>query len=384
MKEYKRFTDAVFAEPPSSWSVFRCTELGFLNVMYPHAPRFVRNSQVCFDPLRFVKNDLYRRDISPTQDLLMFHNMRYDNVYGRQKEGWYENFLSLDTLWVVVWRGILAGRNHLRIANNSMPEIIAELESGIEARVMQRNRQWTAGVNNWLDDAAMKRSRFRYGCPEVCVKFINNPLPPNTLLQVDFLHILMSYMTGITRLTYLEIGVSVGKTFSSTFNFLDEVFRGRSTAVALDIEDINPPLKALLVEDSKNGGYTTRAGGTRVHYCVGSEMEPKVWNSLKSLGLRFNVVFSDALHTGEATDREQHYLTSLDLLDTSSSFLWFWDDCEGDIQTTFRKACARAREKTNGVSCRTFRLHSWLGENEGRHTTCVISTIPLEDFPEQR
>jgi hypothetical protein len=382
-------------EPPVSWGgLFRCTELAYLNVVFPDVDRLQPYKGVCFDPWRYTHSPTYGLDMDTARDVILFHNLHMDNVEGKRAQS-HMGLPSLDLLWGRIWDGWIVAAAHINTLGKRVnmpvrpPEILGG-EALDMAIIIQSNRAWTSPrrVPRWLAAETLASSRFRYGCPPVCEENIDKPMG-NVPTQVDIFHLLLDQLHGTTR-RYLEIGVSAGKTFSTMVNALS----ARDTAVAFDIEEVNPTLLQILDVTTPETLITwtsPRVGigslkrlarpqdpqGPAVYYVTGDEMERGGWEAIARLGLTFNFVLSDALHTGDAVSTERQYLAQAKLLDMRGPFLWAWDDCDGGIQEVYQEVCARTQKDMPGVECRVIRVHGWLGPHEGRHTTCLISTMSL-------
>lgn len=393
--------------PPSTWENFRCTELGFMNMVYP-LERFHQHKNICFDPWRYLNSASYSNGYDPHSDAYLFHNFRLDNFAAKMssKTGWVGKNAYLDLFWSRIFDMIIESANFINnnIQNGihvNIPIKPKEINLNTTANwqaIIERNRKWTDSyhIPRWLDSGILATSRFKYGCPDVCLNNIDKPIG-NFLVQVDFIHILMSRLkeNGVKRIHYLEIGVSAGKSFSTTLNFFDYEYESEVIAVGFDIEDINPTLKRLLhkkennivsVWESKTVGqgnlmsYWSPHKKYPVYYLTGSELEEASWIGLKNLGIKFNVIFFDALHQTHAVLNEQEMMVKHDLFDTSGHFLWIWDDCYPIIRPAYVQACDRAKKMGLKVSCQIIDLYGWLGKNENRHNTCIVTTLSLSEY----
>ena len=262
-----------------------------------------------------------------------------------------------------------------------MKDIVSD--SAKLAGIMKTNRANLETVPSWISDADYENSVFNYGLPRTVRHLIDAPIGA----EVTYADILALFATSLkSDVRYLEIGVSVGKTFFQMLQFLKN-----AKLVALDIEDINPILESFL-EKTKSRQWSTPASSLRkrpsswtdyaflpnnnsVHYLAGDVFDDATWSQLS--GLRFNVVFSDAFHSGEALLREWQFIRALGLLDPAE-FVMIWDDL-GDscMRAAFSEIAEEMRHSFQispddiGVGlCR-----GWLGTNEHQHPVGIVRKV---------
>lgn len=211
------------------------------------------------------------------------------------------------------------------------------------ANIYQGNRTTLSSVPSWIDPASLPNSLWRYGVPEQWERGrlglgrtgLNEIEPEVT--YTDLIAFIASY---IEPLSYFEIGVSVGK------NFLQVVERfPDADLVGLDIEDINPALASRFdrIETVFRSEYAYpvesltgraevhlteyrlhRRNGRPVTYIKGDQYNTDTWALLR--GRRFNLIFSDGVHSPRALRDEYRQLAANELLDLSGRFAIYWDD----------------------------------------------------------
>jgi hypothetical protein len=153
-------------------------------------------------------------------------------------------------------------------------------------------------------------------------------------------------------------------------------------AVAFDIEEMTPVLRELLRPESVRHWATTppsmknsassltdcRPDGVpaAVSYLSGDVFDDASWAQLR--GEKFNLIFSDAFHSGEALRREHEMLVKHELFD-DRELIMAWDDLGGEMTEAFtdicRSLCARRAGARNEYFVAPF--CGWLGENWGFH-----------------
>jgi hypothetical protein len=242
---------------------------------------------------------------------------------------------------------------------------------------IRTNRNTLELVEDWIDPEAFSRSYFKYGVPDFIKAVINKPIG-DAPTYTDLMALLASRF--LPEVNYLEIGVSVGKNFFQLLNAFD-----KARFSAFDIEEINPVLARKLepasrVEWPTPGGSIKkkpsslsefRFKGKKVAYLSGDVWDSNSWARLE--GNKFNLVFSDALHTPKAILFEFEMLAKYKLLD--QRFIIVWDDLVGKMQQSFFKIIRKYNEAYGIKEVYLLNLNGWVGENEDPHTIGIISNF---------
>lgn len=239
--------------------------------------------------------------------------------------------------------------------------------------IIEKNRLTLEKVPSWIDDATYENSVFGYGLPKHLRGVIDLEIG-NELTYTDVLVYLCTTFRQPVR--YLELGVSVGKNFVQMLYALTNC-----ELVGFDIEDINPtianrltsvsstlwdsPEQSLKSARSSFTQYRFNENNNIVSYISADIWDEQAWTLLE--GKRFNVLFSDALHTPEALVHEYRMLEKYDLL--ADDFVMLWDDLNGSMQDAFREIVGRFdRLRPLGRSeSSILDLRGWLGIHEDRH-----------------
>jgi hypothetical protein len=245
------------------------------------------------------------------------------------------------------------------------------------AEPIRVNRAALQSVDDWIDEEAFGRSYFQYGVPGFLKPVINKPIG-NAPTYTDAMVLLAKRY--FQQLNYLEIGVSVGKNFFQLLNALDH-----AQFSAFDIEEINPVLAKKLVPGGKTE-WDTPAGSIKknrsslsaftynnkkVKYLSGDVWDANSWSKLE--GDKFNLVFSDALHTPKAILFEFEMLVKYRLLD--DRFVIVWDDLAGKMKNSFFKIIRKYNSVYRIKDIYLLEINGWVGENEGPHTVGIISNF---------
>ncbi|KAA0593816.1 hypothetical protein J2848_005824 [Azospirillum lipoferum] len=248
------------------------------------------------------------------------------------------------------------------------------------ADIIKNNRKILQSIPRWIEDDVYNNSVMNYGLPQFA--------RPKIDLNVGYYPIyadLIVYMSKFldNSIRYLEIGVSVGKTFYLMLENFKE-----SKLTAFDIEDINPTLSARMsfVEEkkfSRNENSLRKADFSEkefrkhdknniVNYIAGDVLDRFSWERLQ--GKKYNLIFSDAMHTAEAINFEMDMLIGLDLID-DREFIVVWDDLESPAMTeAFKQISGRLADTYNLPSSAIFTVDcgGWLGRNEHLHKVGVV------------
>ena len=239
-----------------------------------------------------------------------------------------------------------------------------------------------ASVREWIDHDVYDNSVSKYGLPERVKNLVNKEIGR----EVTYTDILLYLSTFLReKISYLELGVSVGKNFLQVVNFLKN-----ASLVGFDIEEINPVLEGSFVMVDRRE-WETMAGSAKrkksslslyhhkpnshdVHYLSGDILDGNSWRQL--VGQKFNLIFSDAFHDPSALLFEFEMIAKYELLNPSE-FVILWDDLGGDMSLSFLRIWSHLKrshnlKNRNRVVCR---CRGWLGTNEPMHEVGIIMKI---------
>jgi hypothetical protein len=241
------------------------------------------------------------------------------------------------------------------------------------------NRKSLRLIDNWIDEEAFARSYFKYGVPDFLKPLINKPID-NSPTYTD----LMTFIAKkyFEQINYLEIGVSVGKNFFQLLNALN-----KAEFTAFDIEEINPVLGRKLaagpktrwdtppdsIKKNQSSFSTYTFGEKKVNYLSADVWDTYSWSKLE--GNKFNLVFSDALHTPKAILFEFEMLVKYRLLD--EKFVIVWDDLVGKMRNSFFKIIRKYNEVYGIKDIYLLDVNGWVGQHEGTHSVGIISNFPF-------
>lgn len=253
------------------------------------------------------------------------------------------------------------------------------------ADIYAKNRRVVSGIDRWVSPEALAGSLWRYGVPEqwdterqgLGLTGLNEV--EKEVTYSDLIAFVGKSMKA--PVDYLEIGVSVCKNFLQMHQHFDKI-------TGLDVEDINPRIAAELggteliwqserdypVETLDGKGAAIRLSHHAFNgglYVKADQFSPDSWASLK--GRRFNLIFSDGVHTPHAVLDELDHLLSNDLIPESGPFVMYWDDLVNwQMQEAFDKNCKRLHERFPGAYHGLHWIHGTYGS---RRLNGIFSTF---------
>jgi hypothetical protein len=273
--------------------------------------------------------------------------------------------------------------------------------------VSSKNRAIRNSVQHWITNQAINDSIFGYGMTRNPMAF-SKKVDGDTgeaPIQHDFVTQLGARLEANgQKVRFMEIGVSVLKSIHAQSNY----FHGASVT-AVDIEDPNPTIEGLWTNkrfvdrwketslgrqdmrlEKRPNNYVARYDGPHgntVNYVTGDSRNSFTWTNLaKSItGLHgpMNLILSDGYHTGDNVKIELDHLLNNKIIVNEGAdqhFALVWDDCDSGIRgAVLNNLFPRLREVFAGhrTCAGTFMINGWIGPREGKHNTCVFTTLDL-------
>lgn len=246
--------------------------------------------------------------------------------------------------------------------------------------VIRFNRDTLSKVSSWIERSDWEKpsSLFNYGLPDYVYHLINYPISDD-ITEADMI---CEYMVHFKQVNYLEIGVSVGKTFWQIAEFA-KVHLEAYTLSCLDIEKINPTFQRLLGEPDNTRLVVSNAPPDSIRksptntittwgpvtYYEADEFDNSIWDYMPT----FNIVFSDAMHTPDALLYEyQNVKKHLD----PNGFIYCFDDLEDDPNAPMWGAVKYIfqdiRKTYPNTSINHCVVNGWLGQHQSAHNFGVI------------
>lgn len=226
--------------------------------------------------------------------------------------------------------------------------------------IIPNNRKFLSGFDFFLSQTEYEKND--YGVQKRIYKVLNKPI--NNYPTYSDLICLLSKIIFANSLNYLEIGSSVLKNFLQIKNFIEN-----SNLVAYDINEINPDLKDNFYENKNHN--TTK-------YFKGDVLKEEDTKDFKNfMKLKFNIIFSDALHEPEAvySEYENIYKNILD-----DKFIIYFDDLDfPEIKNTVKKIRLDLLKSHKTINFYTFKVYGWIGQYEKMHLNGILTNINLKE-----
>ncbi|TLD71700.1 hypothetical protein FEM03_06055 [Phragmitibacter flavus] len=233
------------------------------------------------------------------------------------------------------------------------------IHTGFGRRIMREVRSVINKDVNWMDYGSWNRSLWGYGIPESALKHVNSIIG-QSVIYTDLFCLLSLNLSSVR---YLEIGVSAGKNLLTMLNFL-----GSAKIVGLDVEEMSGRLRALCEgsslgvpegeatsfrdwrgnENSISSGredFATDSRGNEFSYVRGDKLKPGTWNLLG--GMKFSLIFSDALHVPKSIISELDFIIKNEML--SNELIYVWDDVSIGQLAPLRKSAAKLFDLYKGM-----------------------------------
>ena len=226
-------------------------------------------------------------------------------------------------------------------------------------------------INPIITHQNWKNSKDNYGLPAHAYPKINLPLN-DEITYTDLIAFLSTHLNKSVK--YIEIGVSVLKSFFQLCNSLNE-----STLYAFDHNDINPTVEKhfksiQITERIKKYTYNTN----KLIYFKGDVFKKVDWEDFaKCINSKVNVIFSDAHHTYEGLMSEYNNLIN-NILD--EEFILYYDDLAGGVNymdKAFRTIAKLEKNKNSNITCAYVYVRGWNGQHEHIHCNGIITTLNL-------
>jgi len=189
--------------------------------------------------------------------------------------------------------------------------------------------------------------------------------------------IFLSRFLEKVNINYLEIGVSVLKNYIQIINSLRN-----ANIIAYDINPVNPNFDYLYNKEEKKMKMGTFEDN-QIYYFEGSVTEENDFKLFKDhINKKFNIIFSDAMHTPEGIRSEFDNLIKDNLDDR---FILYYDDL--DFKGLEEEVSKIYKEINVSQKCNfyTFYINGWVGQYEIMHKNGVITNLDLSKiFKDER
>jgi hypothetical protein len=236
--------------------------------------------------------------------------------------------------------------------------------------VVKHNRGSLKKINFFIKRSDYNESPDNYGLPESVHHLIDLPIDEK-LTYVDFIMFLQSFFKR-EDITYVEIGVSVLKTFYQVASFLKE-----SNLFAFDINKINPTIEEKFNSIRKSKQISQyKYNSNNITYFQGDVFRKEDFDNFKErVGSKANIIFSDAHHTGAGLKSEYEHFVQESL---DEEFILYYDDLDNpEMRDVFINIFKDMKAKKPHISGALLRVNGWLGQHEHAHLNGIITSLDL-------
>mgnify|MGYP003648403309 CR=1 FL=1 len=246
------------------------------------------------------------------------------------------------------------------------------------AEVIKYNRNTLSTVSSFINDHHYNQSPDNYGLPQSVRHLIDLPLNDD-LTYVDVIMYLQQYLTPhrAGAVKYVEIGVSVLKTFFQVSNFLSD-----SELYAFDINDINQTIADKFTKTGEEGSINRYEYNTnKIRHFKGDVFKKEDFvNFQKEINGEVNIIFSDAHHTGEGLKSEyNNYIKGA----LANDFILYYDDLQNeDMRNVFVEIAKDFKSRSPNNTSALMVVNGWLGQHEFAHVNGIVTSLDLRShFP---
>jgi len=262
-------------------------------------------------------------------------------------------------------------------------------------RIKRTNRETCRSMLPWYSSALFENSVCNYGISPDKIHLLDVEIGQETTLS-DVICYHCAELPSPVR--YLEIGVSVGKNFMQMLNGAAE-----GTFVGFDIENMNPaiardmklvgreewPHLDPVAAQMASGAEFVRRSPTilevfedktrkkNISYLAGDVFDERCWRVLARES--YNLIFSDALHTGAAIKHEYKMMKKYELFSRDRLCI-IWDDLHfPGMRNAFLEITDDLRRLfgTERSSRAMHLVYGWAGRREGfRHLIGIFHCRP--------
>lgn len=252
--------------------------------------------------------------------------------------------------------------------------------------IIKYNRKTLCNIDNFIEDSDYEKSKDLYGLPRHVYHLINQPIN-NDITYVDLLTFLRSFLNK-KKINYLEIGVSVLKTFYQMATFLKN-----SNLYAYDINYINPMIEKQFDKSSdydellkKNVNHYTY-NRNNIFYYRGDVFKIDQLEYFKNevLKKKIDILFSDANHSYNGLMSEYNNLINKIMND---KFILYYDDLQfhkprnkhETMTDAFFSIAEEIQKKYTNITVALLKVNGWLGNHEHKHVNGIITTLNLKEI----
>jgi len=234
--------------------------------------------------------------------------------------------------------------------------------------IMKNNRKFLKGVDTFL--TTKQYSNGDYGIPIKLFEHIDKPF--NNYPTYSDLLVFMSDYFNRNDFNYLEIGVSVMKNYFQLANQLNNI-----NLTGFDINTINPNFIDLFERESEHL-FTANYQSNNLSYFQGDLLKKNHTEKFLENGMKYNLIFSDALHTKQGVMAEYENLIKKSLAD---NFILYFDDLDfPDLLDVSKEIYNDLQHRYNNLEFFTFDINGWVGHHEKFHKNGFITNTNIGNY----
>ena len=238
--------------------------------------------------------------------------------------------------------------------------------------IIEFNRNSLSGIDSFVEESDYYNSPDIYGLPERCRPLIDLPIN-NQVTYVDLLMFLRHQLSQeIKNVKYVEIGVSVLKTFYQVSKFLKD-----SHLYAFDINKINPTIEKYFSPTSRYKSLSQyKFESNNISYFRGDVFSSENLKEFREhIGTKVNIVFSDAYHSRQGLVSEYEHFIKYILDD---EFILYYDDLENlEMRNVFQNIYRLLKSQKKTISGGLVGVNGWVGQHAHAHLNGIITSLDI-------
>lgn len=231
------------------------------------------------------------------------------------------------------------------------------------AEIIKKNREYLKTIETFLTSDQFEK--IDYGIPKNLFKYIDYDI--NNYPTYTDLIIFMSKFLKKQNINYLEIGVSVMKNYLQIANQFNN-----SLIVGFDNNDLNPNFEHLFQQENSFLSKSKIKSNDLIYF-KGDLLSKKDTKLFKELNTKYDIIFSDALHTKVGVQAEYENIIKNSL---SDEFILYFDDLDfPDLFEASKDIYDDLKNEYKELFFYSFDINGWMGEHEKFHTNGFISSL---------
>lgn len=235
-------------------------------------------------------------------------------------------------------------------------------------QIMNENRNFLNSVDTFLTKEQF--NSVDYGIPLKLFEHIDKPF--NSYHTYSDLLVFMANYFDKRDFNYLEIGVSVMKNYFQMANQLEN-----AKISGFDNNAINPNFIDLFDKEAEHL-FTSEYNNNNLSYFMGDLLDKNHTSKFLEKGIKYDLIFSDALHTKEGVMSEYNNIIKDSLAD---NFILYFDDLDfPDLLDASKEIYYDLQNNYQKLEFYTFDINGWVGQHEKFHKNGFITNTKIMNF----